>query len=123
MMNLTPEERVYADAVGELVAAEVEEAESFLVRKHEVGGKVRSDWEARAMACIDTDAGVTKARGAVEIAKNRMQAGYLEPQVTSPSWSPTPLDRTNSRRTGPEETDREPLDLEDWRNRSAYEPD
>ncbi len=103
MMNLTPKERVYADAVGELVAAEVEEAESFLVRKHEVGGKVRSDWEARAMACIDTDAGVTKARGAVEIAKNRMQVGYIEP--TYPPL--VALDRTNSHRTGPDETDRE----------------
>lgn len=69
-------ERNYVDAVGELAAAEIEEAETFLARKHEYAGehgKVRSDWEARAMACIDTNARVTQARGAVEIAANRMR--------------------------------------------------
>lgn len=71
--NLSVAERLYVDAVGELVAAEQQEAEAFLVRKHEVRAKVRSDWEARAMACIDTNSAVTVAKAAVEIALNRMR--------------------------------------------------
>lgn len=65
-------ERMYVDAVGVLAEAEQAEAEAFLARKHEVS-KVRSDWEARAMACLDTNSRVTQARGAVEIAANRMR--------------------------------------------------
>jgi hypothetical protein len=69
---LTIAERLYVDAVAQLAAAEEAEAEAFLARKHETT-HVRSDWEARAMACIDTNQGVTLARGAVEIALNRMK--------------------------------------------------
>jgi hypothetical protein len=57
---LTIAERLYVDAVAQLAAADE--------TTH-----VRSDWEARAMACIDTNQGVTLARGAVEIALNRMK--------------------------------------------------
>ncbi len=65
-------ERLYVDAVGVLAGAEQAEAEAFLVRKHETT-KIRSDWEARAMACLDTNSAVTLARGAVEIAANRVR--------------------------------------------------
>lgn len=71
---LSSAERMYVDAVGQLAAAEIEEAEAFLARKYEQGNtKVRSDWEARAMAVVDTDAKAVQARGAVEIALNRMR--------------------------------------------------
>ena len=69
---LTIAERLYVDAVAQLVVAELAEAEAFLVRKHETKPP-RSDWESRAMAAIDTNAGVTSARGAVAIAENRMK--------------------------------------------------
>ncbi len=75
--QLTIAERLYVDAVGELAAAEIAEAEAFLVRKHETK-PVRSDWEARAMASIDTNAGVTQARAAVAIAKERMRRESLD---------------------------------------------
>lgn len=79
--HLTIAERLYADAVGELVAAEQEEAEAFLARKFEQGGsKVRSDWEARAMAALDTGNKTTIARGAVAIAENRMRRESNAPE-------------------------------------------
>ena len=65
-------ERLYVDAVGELAAAEQAEAEAFLVHKNSTK-PVRSDWEARALAVLETNAGVTQARGAVEIALNRLR--------------------------------------------------
>jgi hypothetical protein len=68
---LTLAERLYVDAVGTLVAAEQAEAEAFLVRKHETKPP-RSDWEARAMAALDTNSATTLARGALAIAENRM---------------------------------------------------
>jgi hypothetical protein len=74
MGALSPAERLYVEAIGQLVAAEIEEAEAFLARKYDLGGgKVRSDWEARAMAAIDTGNQATLAKAAVEIALNRMR--------------------------------------------------
>lgn len=63
---LTEAEALYTAAMDQLAEAEVAEAEQYLVRKHEVKPP-RSDWEARAMAVIDTGALVTKTRAMTEV--------------------------------------------------------
>ena len=76
---LSVAERLYVDAVGELVAAESQEAEAFLVRKNEAKPP-RSDWEARAMAALDTGHATTIARAALVIAENRMRRENHAPE-------------------------------------------
>ena len=73
MKVLSFAEEAYIRAIESLLAAEIEEAEAFLARKYENANKPRSDWEARAMALIDTKGATTRFRAMADIYLNRMR--------------------------------------------------